>query len=420
VDEVSPALEGSGVEGGWAPEDLRSAYKLPSTTAGSGQTVAVVDAYDDPNAESDLAVYRSQYGLGECTTADGCFRKVNQTGGTSYPAPERGWAKEISLDLDMVSAVCPKCHIRLVEANNAYSSNLAAAEDEAAALGATEISNSFGIDEPSEPPEYAQAYDHAGVSITAASGDEGYGAQSPASNPNVIAVGGTTLGRAGIIHGYERVWSESVWYHLNEEGIYTGTGSGCSLEPKPTWQTDTGCAYRTNNDVAAVADPNTPVSVYDSYETEYHWRLPGGTSVATPIIAATMALADSYTRSLPGASAFYDQVAAGGPGKVNDITRGENDVNGCTPSYLCTAGVGYDGPSGLGTPSGAPEVKSPYVTAFGSAGFGEVQFSHPSGDAVQASNGDVWVVDSGNDRVEKLTGAGAFVGAYGKAGSNKT
>ncbi len=129
---------------GYAPSDLQSAYNLPSATNGTGRTVAVVDAYDDPEAEADLDVYRANYGLPACTTANGCFRKVNQSGGTSYPAANVTWASEISLDLDMVSAICPKCHILLVEATIPYSTDLGAAEDEAAALGATEISNSYG------------------------------------------------------------------------------------------------------------------------------------------------------------------------------------------------------------------------------------------------------------------------------------
>ena len=106
------------VPGGYGPSDLQSAYKLPSATAGSGQTVAIVDAFNDPKAESDLGVYRSTFGLSPCTTANGCFGKVNQSGGTTYPLSDIGWSQEISLDLDMVSAICPKCHIWLVEAND--------------------------------------------------------------------------------------------------------------------------------------------------------------------------------------------------------------------------------------------------------------------------------------------------------------
>ena len=349
--QVSPALFGDGKEGGYSPEDLRSAYNLLSTSAGSGQTVAIVDAFDDPNAESDLKTYRAQYGIAECTAANGCFRKVNESGGTSYPEASAEWGTEISLDLDMVSAICPNCHILLVEAGNEFSPNFANAEDEAAKLGATEISNSFGGEAPSEPPEFAAAYDHPGIPITAAAGDHGFIVESPASNPHVIAVGGTTLVPAKNSRG----WSETVW--LEHEGA--GTGSGCSEEPKPAWQADAGCPFRTNNDVAAVADPNTPVSVYDSYKPEGRssWRLLGGTSAATPIVAASMALANPYTRTLEGAKSLYLEAdGVQGAGRLNDIVSGSN---GSCGNYLCDAETGYDGPTGVGSLDGPPEVPPP-------------------------------------------------------------
>lgn len=354
--QVSPALYGNGVEGGYSPENLRDAYDLPSQSGGFGQTIAIVDAYDDPDAESDLNDYRSEYEIPDCTASSGCFRKVNERGGSSsYPQPNGEWAREISLDLDMVSAICPNCHIILVEASNNEDSRLAAAENEAATLGATEISNSFASAAPSEAQEYAKAYDHPGISITAAGGDHGYGVVSPASNPHVIAVGGTTLVPASNRRG----WTETVWYE-SIAGEVHGTGSGCSTEPKPAWQTDIGCPNRTTNDVAAVADPNTPVSVYDSYEqTTSPWRLLGGTSVATPIVAAAMALASPYTRSFEGAMALYVEAAINGTGALDDVVSGSN---GSCGDYLCEAGPGYDGPTGLGSLSGVPEVPPP--TAF--------------------------------------------------------
>jgi len=367
--QVSPALFGDGKEGGYSPDDLRSAYNLPSTSTGSGQTVAIVDAFDDPNAESDLKKYRAQYGIAECTAANGCFRKVNESGGTSYPEASAEWSPEISLDLDMVSAICPNCHILLVEASNEFSSSFADAEDEAAKLGATEISNSFGGETPSEPPEFAAAYDHPGIPITAAAGDHGFIVESPASNPHVIAVGGTTLMPAKNSRG----WSETVWFE--HEGA--GTGSGCSEEPKPAWQLDTGCPFRTNNDVAAVADPNTPVSVYDSYKPEGHssWRLLGGTSAATPIVAAAMALSTPYTRTLEGAKSLYLEAdGLQGAGLLNDIVSGGN---GSCGNYLCEAETGYDGPTGVGSLDGPPEVPPPTAAtdAAGSVGQTEARLS---------------------------------------------
>src|SRR5262249_25492517 len=134
---------------GYGPADLQSAYRLPSATAGDGAVVAIVDAFDDPTAEADLAVYRQQYGLRPCTTANGCFRKRDQRGGTDYPARDSGWAEEISLDLDMVSAACPNCHILLLEAEDSSFENLALGVDRAVALGAKYVSNSYaGIEFP--------------------------------------------------------------------------------------------------------------------------------------------------------------------------------------------------------------------------------------------------------------------------------
>jgi hypothetical protein len=343
--ETSPAVYGTGVEGGYSPADLRSAYGLPSTSAGYGQVVAIVDAYDDPHAASDLEEYRLKYGISECTTASGCFRKVDQTGGEAYPGPEPRWAREISLDLDMVSAICPNCHILLVEAKSNQEADMAAAENEAARLGATEISDSYL---GPEAPEEASAYEHPGVPIAAAGGDHGYGVEAPAAYPTVIAVGGTSLRPEPSHRG--RGWVETVW-----EGK-EATGSGCSHEPKPAWQTDSGCPYRTTNDVSAVADPNTPVSAYDStsLEGKSGWMLLGGTSASAPIVAAAMALASPYTRSFDGAHALYLDAGAGTG--FNDIVSGSNGNCG---NYLCQAGPGYDGPSGLGSLWGAPEVPPP-------------------------------------------------------------
>ena len=235
---------------GYGPADLQSAYKLPSATAGSGQTVAIVDAFDDPTAESDLAQYRSFYGLPPCTTANGCFRKVNQTGGTlPMPAPSPDWALEISLDLDMVSAICPNCHILLVEANTNLDTDLYTAEDTAARLGANEISNSWGGGEYSGQTSDDAHFNHPGVAITASSGDNGYGVSYPAASRYLTAVGGTSLTR----NSSSRGWTESAW---------SGAGSGCSAyDAKQSWQKDTGCSRRTVADVSAVADPNTGVAV---------------------------------------------------------------------------------------------------------------------------------------------------------------
>jgi hypothetical protein len=323
---------------GLGASDLRSAYALP--TGGSGRTVAIVAAYDDPNAEADLAIYRSRYGLPACTTANGCFTKVDQTGGGHLPAADPGWAEEESLDLDMVSAVCPACHLLLLEADRPAMSDLGTAVGTAVSLGAGYVSNSYGADERSAYAKSDASYfDHPGVAITVASGDDGYGAEYPAASRYVTAVGGTSLTRASNARG----WSETAW---------NGTGSGCSAyDAKPSWQADTGCTRRSIADVSAVADPDTGVAVYDSYRSG-GWLVVGGTSASAPIVAGIYALAGpvapgSYPSSFPYAHT----------GALNDVTSGGGS---CAPSYLCAASTGYDGPTGLGTPRG--------VTAFGDEG----------------------------------------------------
>jgi hypothetical protein len=330
----SPSYEGSGKNGGFSPADLRSAYKLPSE-GGEGKTVAITIAYDDPNAESDLAKYREEYKLPECKKTSGCFKKVNQKGEEkSYPTANASWAEETSLDLDMVSATCPKCHIVLVEAENNENIKLYPAVEEAAKpeFGATAISDSWAGEEYSGETAEDHYFKYAGVPVLFASGDNGYGVKYPAASPNVVAVGGTSLKKAENTRG----WSETAW---------NGAGSGCSkYEAKPAWQKDEGCTKRTVVDGSAVANPETPVSIYDTYEHS-GWELVGGTSVATPLMAGVEALSSSTFRSA-GPSAFP---AAGQGGELFDPTEGENALCG---TYLCQAEVGYDGPTGWGAPDG--------------------------------------------------------------------
>ncbi|MFF7448150.1 MULTISPECIES: peptidase S8 [unclassified Streptomyces] len=328
---------------GYGPSDLRSAYGLTSTSSsgGSGQTIAIVDAYDDPNAEADLATYRSYYGLSACTTANGCFKKVSQTGSTtSLPAADSGWAGEISLDLDMVSAIAPNAHILLVEAKSSSMANLGTAVNEAVKLGARFVSNSYGGSESSSDTSYDSSYfNHPGVAITVSAGDEAYGAEYPAASRYVTAVGGTRLSTSSTSRG----WTESVWKTSSTEG----TGSGCSAyDAKPSWQTDTGCSKRMIADVSAVADPATGVSVYDTYGADgTGWNTYGGTSASAPIIAAVYALAGT-----PGSSDYPAQYPYRHTSALNDVTTGNN--GSCSTGYFCTAATGYDGPTGWGTPAG--------------------------------------------------------------------
>ena len=328
---------------GYGPASLQSAYLLPSSTAGSGQRVYVVDAYDDPNAEADLGTYRSQYGLPACTTSNGCFQKLNQSGLTSpMPTPNSGWAGEISLDLDMVSAICPNCGITLIESKDA-TNNLFIAVKEAATLGAKYVSMSWGGPESGAEATYDATYfKPTGVVYTASTGDGDYqaGVIYPATSPSVVAVGGTSLNSAANARG----WAETVW----NNGGSQGTGSGCSSdEAKPTWQSIVStsvCSRRADSDVSAVADPYTGVAVYQTYGGS-GWAVYGGTSASAPIIASTYALAGAPAATDKPASYLYAHT-----GSLFDVTSGSNGT--CSPTLLCTAASGWDGPTGLGTPNG--------------------------------------------------------------------
>jgi hypothetical protein len=342
---VTPTATGNAAYG---PADIRSAYALPAGNLGTGLTVAVVDAYDLPTAEADLAAYRAAFNLPPCTTANGCFRKVNQTGQQSgYPAANTNWGQEIALDIDMVSATCPNCNILLVEANDPVYDNLGRAVNTAVALGAVAVSNSYGGVEWSGESNYDTYYNHPGVAITASTGDCGYNCASdrqsasyPSASQYVVAVGGTSLVRDGSARG----WSESAW----DSG-----GSGCSAyEPKPSWQTDAGCAKRTQADVSAVADPNTGVYIYWNGQ----WGVCGGTSASSPIIASVFALAGTPRAGTYPSSYPYRATSA-----LFDVTTGNNDVtwHNCAVAYLCNGGAGYDGPTGLGTPNGTDAFTAP-------------------------------------------------------------
>jgi subtilase family serine protease len=320
---------------GLGPADIQSAYNLAGLTSG-GRTVAIVDAYNDPTAEADLATYRTAYGLPACTTANGCFRKVDQRGGTTYPRTNGGWAQEISLDLDMVSATCPDCHILLVEADSNSFANLGAAVNAAAKIaGVVAISNSYGGGDAPDTT-YGSYYNHPGIAVTASTGDSGYvGGSYPASSSYVTAVGGTSLKKAANTRG----WTETVW---------SGAGSGCSIYNTAlaaAASSNTGCAKRAMADVSAVADPYTGVAVYDStaYKGSSGWMVFGGTSASAPIIGSVYALSGNttgYANALP-----YAHTSA-----LFDVTSGSNGT--CPTTQWCTARAGWDGPSGLGTPNG--------------------------------------------------------------------
>jgi subtilase family serine protease len=207
---------------GYGPSSLQSAYKLPSSTAGSGQIVAVVDAYNDPDAVSNVATYRSAWGLPACnsSTKAGCLTVVNQNGAAS-PLPTNsgstGWATEESLDVDMVSAICPACHIYLVEATSPTIANLGTAVNSAVSVvHADFVSNSYGGSDSTNDHTYDKDYyKHKGVAVTVSAGDDGYGVSYPAASKFVTSVGGTSLSTASNSRG----WTETVW---------SGSGGGCS------------------------------------------------------------------------------------------------------------------------------------------------------------------------------------------------
>jgi PKD repeat protein len=405
---INDGASKSGPAGGLTPAQLASAYGYEPTAGGSGQTVGIVDAYDDPDIEKDLAKFDTEYGIAECTKANGCFTRVSQTGSaTSLPeADKRGWSVEISLDVEMAHSTCPNCKILLVEAKSERFQDLATAVNEAVTLGATEVSNSYGAPEEELGASEKAAYNHPGVVIAAATGDDGYDdwtrlnegsklpgrPNTPASLSSVVAVGGTTL---ELTEAGKRE-SETVWNGngpLDESEYAEGaSGGGCStLFTAQPWQLDapgfaaTGCgSKRLAADVSAVANPLTGFDIYDSYncgeECEYFkqgkdWLTIGGTSVATPLISSLYALAGGSNGVSYPSLTLYGHL--GDPSSVYDVTEGGNGFCDAAPEFecghpdafgalvegfaldvdceyttACDAAPGFDGPSGVGTPNG--------------------------------------------------------------------
>jgi subtilase family serine protease len=412
-----------GPAGGMTPADLASAYGL-TTTGGSGQTIALIDAYNDPNVDSDLQTFDSQYGLSPCTEATGCLTVVDQTGGTALPGddPDTGWAVEESLDVEAAHSVCQSCKLIVVEATNQSLGALSTAANEAVKLGATEVSNSWGYPESQSTSTFQSRFDHRGVVLTAATGDDGYysfdqlaatnQALIPAAYNSVVAVGGTSLfldqngGRQS-----ETTWNDNGpqdYYELNVGLPFGAGGGGCStLFPAQGWQTSlsvwasTACGgFRLDADISAVADPLTGFDIYDSYTGDSNWApgwgTIGGTSMASPIIAGVYALAGGAHGVPVPAVTLY-----GHPGAAHDVTSGGNGwcggegaaQCGCSNTFFCTdpnpnlngwgivdcawdasgtpaagdracdAQTGYDGPTGWGTPNGLTAFRKVGPTA---------------------------------------------------------
>jgi len=399
-----------GPAGGLTPSDLATAYAFNPTATGSTQTVAIVDAYNDPNINADLQTFDSQYALPTCSTSNGCLRVVNQTGGTTPPADDTtGWSGEESLDVEAVHSVCQECKIILIEANSQATTDLGAAENEAVALHATEVSNSYGSAE-SNWSTVSGDYNHAGTVITASSGDDGYydfdllgsgspspynEANAPASFNTVVAVGGTSLylGQSAARQS-ETVWNDNGTRDSIESAFgqpLGAAGGGCStLFPAAGWQLHlsvwaaTACGTkRLVADVAADADYLTGYDIYDTYNCgsdcpTLGWQTVGGTSLASPIIAAIFALAGgaqgvnypalTLYGHLGGTSLFDVNTGGNGYcggegaaacGDPNILGAGILDCDypatGSTPAAgdrACDAVGGYDGPTGVGTPKG--------------------------------------------------------------------
>jgi hypothetical protein len=422
---VNDGASFSGPAGGLTPQQIATAYSYDPSAGGTGQTVAIADAYDDPQIEADLATFDSQYGLPACTEANGCFEKVGQTGSKSVlPAADTsGWSVEIALDVETVHSVCQKCKILLVEANEPTYFDLAAAVNRAVAKGATEVSNSYGGPEQAMHASERAAYNHPGVVIAASTGDDGYYdwdlvdelvffqgewyfgespemPNVPASLPSVVAVGGTTLE----LTGEDTRASETVWNNNgpgDEVGLKFGfaqgaTGGGCStVFTAQLWQQSTpnfsaaGCgSRRLAADVAAVADPNTGFDVYDSYNCGSYceetglgkgWLTIGGTSLSAPLTTSLYALAGGSNGVEYPALTLYGHL--GESSALFDVRQGADgfcggesvaacgDPNGffgrvdCEGSTACNAVSGFDGPSGVGTPNGLRAFESALPTA---------------------------------------------------------
>ncbi|MGH3446794.1 MAG: hypothetical protein ACRDP4_04140 [Nocardioidaceae bacterium] len=317
-------------------DEVRDAYNLDGLSSG-GDTVAIVDAYGYTSLESDLATYRSHYGLPACTTDNGCLTIMDQAGGSDLPPMDVGWAGEQALDVDAVSAACPDCNIIVVQADSASFADLGQAVTTASQQpGVAAISNSYGGGDVPDST-YGSYYDHPGIAVTASTGDDGYqGGSYPASSSYVTAVGGTSLTQAGNARG----WSETAW---------DGAGSGCSsyndaLAAAASF--DTGCPHRAMADVSAAADPsNGGLAVYfPTSKTQSTWAQVGGTSESAPIVAAVYALSGNT-------SGYANAIPYSHPGALFDVTAGSN--GSCPTTQWCTARNGWDGPTGLGTPNGA-------------------------------------------------------------------
>lgn len=400
-----------GPHGGYTPGDLATAYGFdPNAAASRGNVLAVVDAFNDPNIRIDLNAFDAEYGLPAETSSS--FRVVGQNGGSTPAANDTsGWSVEEALDVQSARAVCHLCSIILVEANSTNFADLAAAVNTAAALDAKEISNSYGGSEASVPSTLASAYDHKKVVITASTGDDGWHdwdnvnsggvpggtPEVPSSLNTVVGVGGTALYlNSDATRASEQVWNENGPSDLTglAWGSMGATGGGCSttvaarnFQKGVTGYSSLGCStHRSATDIAALADPYTGFDVVSTYNygvgAPNGWTTVGGTSLASPVVAAMWALAGGAQNldypaltlygHLKSAPATYDvQVGGNGACDTSNPLACKSFYGGNTPNGYwgmnvdcgfspndtvntgqCYAQKGYDGPSGVGAPRG--------------------------------------------------------------------
>jgi hypothetical protein len=333
-------IHNSAVPDGFGPADLQAAYQIDPNAIVGTPVVAIIDAFGYKNLEADLGHYRATFGLPPCTKANGCLTIVNQDGKASPLPPDPpandDWTVETALDVDMVSAACPKCKIVVIQANSDQDDGLFIANNTAATLGVTTVSNSWGAPETAQNPfvQLESFFNHPGLAIFASGGDTGFdssgaGPGYPATSAFVIGVGGTSLFQDNSARGF----SESTW---------VDGGAGCSLSiPKPSFQNGISpCDFRASTDLSAVADPQTGVAVFNTNAGGF--TIVGGTSAASPLVASMFA-ASGHGDATPA-------LIAANPQAFFDVVDGSDGNCG---NVLCNAGPGWDGPTGVGTPSGA-------------------------------------------------------------------
>jgi uncharacterized protein (TIGR03382 family) len=348
---------------GFGAADLQAAYKIPSTTVTA--TIGIIGAYGYSNLATDLASYRTEYGLPACTVANGCLKIVNQSGSAS-PLPSAApsnddWTQETALDVDMASAACPSCKILVVQASDDSGDGLLIANDTAASLGATVISNSWGSPESGVSSQETY-FNHPGIAIFVAAGDDGYndggeGPDYPGTSAHTIGVGGTSLTKSA---STTRGWTEKAW---------SDGGSSCSTSvAKPSWQTASTCAKRAASDVSAVGDPNTGVATYN--KNAGGWSVIGGTSAASPLVAGIFAVTGHGGET---AQFMYTHTS-----DFNDVTTGSN---GSCGTILCKATTGWDGPTGIGTPNGSAMAGTAGTGSSGSDAPPVVAITSPANNA---------------------------------------